>query len=426
MAHSRLFSQRLTANPRRVVVRPFQMAQEPRSLNPVQAERARRIVDAVRRMDNRTCQAELALVLADFQERHREIRSVFLMRYEEIARELAITRRMRDFEKLLIGAYFSHEYSYEAAAIMNPSVVPHPDQSGLHEGDLRFLLSLRAVGEGHISSITFREGVLHADGTMTLTPDNGFAATAGLAEWKKDGQVVLHRHPNATLCETVIFPVTPAQRNGLEDLRLVQFRDDNGEITYYGTYTAYSGMAISSELFITRDFESFELWPLKGAAAINKGMAMFPRKLGGAYAMIGRQDNENLFLLRSDDLFTWDGGEMMMSPLYPWELVQIGNCGAPIELEEGWLVLTHGVGAMRKYSIGAVLLDKTDPARVLARSRTPLLSPSDNDREGYVPNVVYTCGGLVHGGRLFLPFGVADCAVAFASIALQDVLADLG
>ncbi len=206
----------------------------------------------------------------------------------------------------------------------------------------------------------------------------------------------------------------------------MQFRDDNGEITYYGTYTAYSGMAISSELFITRDFESFELWPLKGAAAINKGMAMFPRKLGGAYAMIGRQDNENLFLLRSDDLFTWDGGEMMMSPLYPWELVQIGNCGAPIELEEGWLVLTHGVGAMRKYSIGAVLLDKTDPARVLARSRTPLLSPSDNDREGYVPNVVYTCGGLVHGGRLFLPFGVADCAVAFASIALQDVLADLG
>jgi predicted GH43/DUF377 family glycosyl hydrolase len=420
-----LLPQRLTANARRVVVRPFQMAPEPRGLNPVQLARARRIVDAVRAMNNRTCQAELALVLADFEARHREIRRVFLDRYEQVAAELELSDRLREVEKALIGAYFCHEYSFEAAALMNPSVVPHLDQSGLASGELRFVMSLRAVGEGHISSITFREGVLHADGSMTLAPSADFAVAAEV-ERADAGGVTVRRREGSSLDETVIFPVTPAQRNGLEDLRLVRFEDDDRGATYCGTYTAYSGTAIASELLTTRDFDRFELRPLAGEAARNKGMALFPKRLDGAYAMIGRQDNENLFLLRSDDLLRWEGGEKLLAPLHPWELVQIGNCGAPIEIDEGWLVLTHGVGAMRKYSIGAVLLDRADPAKVLGRSRAPLLSPSDEDREGYVPNVVYSCGGLVHAGRLFLPYGVADSAVAFASIALDDVLEGLG
>ena len=264
----------------------------------------------------------------DFENRHREIRSVFLDRFNEIAHELQLTGEFRETDKLLIGAYFCHEYSFGAAALMNPSVVPHPDQDGLAAGELRFLLSLRAVGEGHISSIAFREGVLHGDGNITLAPDSDFAVAAGPAEWN-DGYVTVRRRPNASLAETVIFPMTPAQRNGLEDLRMLRFIPDRGSAVYYGTYTAYSGTAIASELFITTDFQSFEFRPLKGAAVRNKGMAMFPRKLDGAYAMISRQDNENLFLLRSDDLLTWEAGDMILSPLHPWELMQIGNCGPP-------------------------------------------------------------------------------------------------
>jgi predicted GH43/DUF377 family glycosyl hydrolase len=425
MAVPRLLPQRLTANARRVVVRPFTLSREPRALNPPQIDRVTRIVKAVREMDNRTCQAELALVLADFENRHREIRSVFFERYNEIARELQLNEELREGDKLLIGAFFCHEYSFGAAALMNPSAVPHPNQDGVKPGELRFLMSLRAVGEGHISSIAFREGLLHGDGTITLSPDSDFAVAAGPAE-EVDGHVVVRRRPHASLAETVIFPVTPAQRNGIEDLRLVRFAENSGDVSYYGTYTAYSGTTIASEFFATNDFQTIELRPLKGSAARGKGMALFPRKLNGSYAMIGREDNENLFLLHSEDLMTWNGGELILQPLHPWELVQLGNCGSPIEIDEGWLLLTHGVGAMRKYSIGAVLLDKADPTKVLGRSRAPLLSPSDDEREGYVPNVVYTCGALVHAGQLFLPYGIADSAVGFATIALSDVLGDLG
>jgi predicted GH43/DUF377 family glycosyl hydrolase len=304
-------------------------------------------------------------------------------------------------------------------------VVPHFDQSGMPPGSQRILMSLRAVGEGHISSVAFREGIITARGELTLAPEPPFATATDAPDADgvyEDGPVTVHRHQDSTLSGTVIFPITPAQANGLEDLRLVQFTHDDGSVEWLGTYTAYSGREIQSEMMRTRDFRSFELCPIDGSAARNKGMALFPRKIGGEYMMIGRQDGQNLFLIKSDDLLRWDEGELLLQPAYPWELVQIGNCGPPIELEEGWLLLTHGVGAMRKYSIGAVLLDKDDPSKILARSPNPILSAADEDREGYVPNVVYTCGAMRHGDQIFMPYGVADSSVAFAFVPIARLL----
>ncbi len=331
---------------------------------------------------------------------------------------------LSDSRRLLIGAYFCHEYSYSAAALMNPSIARHPDQSGLPKGTVRFLMSLRAVGEGHISSISFREGLIGPNDCFELQaePRIATAAIARLEHGDVDGTVQVERDRDSTLSGTVIFPVTPAQANGLEDLRLTQFVHDNGEIEWIGTYTAYSGRAIRSELLRTHDFRTFSLMPMEGAAAVNKGMALFPRKIGGKYRMIGRQDGKNLYLLESDQLSDWSGGAKILEPKYPWEFIQIGNCGAPIELDEGWLLLTHGVGPMRKYSLGAALLDKDDPAKVLARTPEPLLAAADHEREGYVPNVVYTCGALRLGPTLFLPYGLADSSVAFAFADIKDIL----
>ena len=414
---------RLQADVSRVVVRPFHVGTGPVGAG---QSRASRIVEAVLEMDMRTARAELALVFRDFETRHWQTRDVFRRRYDEVERELGLNpAHIREEKKELIGAYFCHEYSYAAAALMNPSVVPHPDQSGLTRGSQRVIISLRAVGEGHISSIAFREGILSANGGFELSPEPPFATAANSADasaCQADSGICVYRHPDATLSGTVIFPVTPAQRNGLEDLRLVQFRHDDGSLEWLGTYTAYNGSEIRSEILATRDFRAFNLAPMSGSAARNKGMALFPRRVGDQYAMIGRQDGENLFLIRSDRLDQWDEGTLLLTPKYPWEMVQIGNCGAPIELDEGWLLLTHGVGAMRKYSIGAVLLDKDDPSKVIGRSVQPLLSAADEDREGYVPNVVYTCGALRNGSQLFLPYGVADSSVTFAFVDIADLL----
>jgi predicted GH43/DUF377 family glycosyl hydrolase len=388
-----------------------------------------RIVGAVLEMDRVTTLAELELVFRDFESRHWQTRSIFRQRYQEVEAQLKLDgSQISDEKKELIGAYFCHEYSYAAAALMNPSVVPHPDQSGLRPGAQRIVISLRAVGEGHISSIAFREAILTPDGGFDLAPEPPFATAVNSVDEEEvlhEGPIEVFRHVEANLSGTVIFPMTPAQRNGLEDLRLVQFEHEDGELEWMGTYTAYSGREIQSEMLRTKDFRSFLLAPMSGSAARNKGMALFPRKVGGSYAMIGRQDGENLFLIRSNRIDYWDEGELLLAPKYPWEMVQIGNCGAPIELDEGWLLLTHGVGAMRKYSIGAVLLDKDDPSKVLGRSVQPLLSAADEDREGYVPNVVYTCGALKHGNQLFLPYGVADSSVTFAFVGISDLLADL-
>ena len=414
---------RLRADPSRVVVRPFHL--------PLQADgngqsRTRRIVDHVLSLDAAAVQTELTLVFKDFETRHWQTRKVFEKRFADIQDQLGIDGACLDQAvRELIGAYFCHEYSYTAAALMNPSIVLHPDQTGLNSGAVRILMSLRAVGEGHISSVAFREGIVSPDRAFELMPEPPFATAANSAsphDARGDGAITVHRGSDSTISGTVLFPITNAQRNGLEDLRLVTFTHQDGEREWLGTYTAYNGYQIRSELLRTRDFHTFELVPLKGSAARNKGMALFPSARDGIYRMIGRQDGENIFLIESDDLESWNEGRLLMKPQYPWEFVQIGNCGSPIELDEGWLLLTHGVGAMRKYAIGAALLDKKDPSKVLGRTASPILSAADEDREGYVPNVVYSCGAMVVGEDLFLPYGVADSSVAFAFLSLKDLL----
>ena len=376
--------------------------------------------------------AELEIVLKDFEARHWQTRRVFMTRYEQIEELLDLNdAEIGDEKRQLIGAYFCHEYSYAAAALMNPSAVPHPDQSGMPPGSMRIVMSLRAVGEGHISSVAFREGIITERNELRLAPEPPFATSAELSARDYDeaelpeGPVTVHRHRDSTLSGTVIFPITGAQSKGLEDMRLLRFQHDDGSFEWLGTYTAYNGDRIQSELLRTRDFREFELVPMTGSAARNKGMGLFPRRIGGQYMTIGRQDGENLFLIKSDSITHWDEGEKLLVPHFPWELVQIGNCGPPIELDEGWLLLTHGVGAMRKYSIGAVLLDKDDPSKVLGRTVRPLLMAAEHDREGYVPNVVYSCGGIRHGKTLFIPYGIADSSVAFAFADVAELVRDL-
>ncbi len=413
----------LRPDPARVVVRPFKPATEPRDLNPTDKTRANHIVDRVLALDAATVASQLADVLENFLGRHRNLLQTFEARAAEMEAAFAMHAPFTQDQRRLIGAYFLHEYSFEAAALFNPSIVSHPDQSGVPAGARRFILSLRATGEGHVSSLTFRSGHIQADGSVSVDPPARLAAVpqvSGLpADPNADADCVeLVFRPDEDISERVIFPVLPSQSNGIEDARFVEFVDA-GERTFYATYTAYTGRAIRSELIETRDFVTFRMTPLKGTAARNKGMALFPRKIGGKYAMIARQDNENLYLIYSDDLYTWNGGQAILRPEFPWEFVQIGNCGSPIELDEGWLLLTHGVGPVRRYSIGAVLLDKADPSKVLARSREPLVRPEPAEREGYVPNVVYTCGGMRHGERVILPYAVSDtyCSVATMKIA---------
>ncbi|QIG81448.1 glycoside hydrolase family 130 protein [Stakelama tenebrarum] len=416
-------SLRLRADPSRVVVRPFHLSWQSNGSGPSRSER---LVREVLDMSPAQARVQLDRVLKDFEKRHWQTRRVFMTRYDEIEAQMQLDgAHISDEKRQLIGAYFCHEYSYAAAALMNPSAVPHHDQSGLREGSLRVIISLRAVGEGHISSVAFREGIITDQGDIRLAPEPPFATatdTHGDENEVPQGQVTVLRHRDSTLSGTVLFPITAAQSNGLEDLRLCQFVHDDGSREWIGTYTAYNGSHIQSELLRTTDWRAFDLVPMTGSAARNKGMALFPRKIGDKYMMIGRQDGENIFLIQSDDLTHWDEGEVLVTPVYPWELVQMGNCGPPIELDEGWLLLTHGVGAMRKYSIGAILLDKNDPSMVIGRTREPILAAVDQDREGYVPNVVYSCGAVRHGDMIFIPYGVADSSVAFAFVPIESLL----
>ena len=414
----------LRPDPTRVIVRPFKPATEPRDLNPTDKTRANHIVDRVLALGAEAAANQLAEVLENFQGRHRNLLETFEARADEMEQAFATHGAFSKIQRQLIGAYFLNEYSFEASALFNPSIVPHHDQSGAPKGGLRFILSLRATGEGHVSSLTFRGGTFAADGSLTVDPTARLASSPRICNRVSgpDGDhVELIFKPEEELSERVIFPVTESQSNGIEDARFVEF-SDGGRKTYYATYTAYSGRAIRSELIETHDFMSFRLAPLKGAAARNKGMALFPRKIGGKYAMIARQDNENLYLIYSDDLYTWGDGQAILKPEFPWEFVQIGNCGSPIELDEGWLLLTHGVGPVRKYSIGAALLDKNDPSKVLARSREPLLRPEPSEREGYVPNVVYTCGAMRHNDQIILPYAVSDTFSNFATIRISALV----
>jgi predicted GH43/DUF377 family glycosyl hydrolase len=414
----------LRPDPARVVVRPFRPATEPRDLNPTDKTRANHIVDRVLALDPDTVAHELAEVLEYFQSRHRNLLEIFEARADEMEEAVADHAVFTREQRLLVGAYFMHEYSFEAAALFNPSLVAHLDQSGAPAGGKRFILSLRAVGEGHVSSLTFRSGTIGPDGTVTVDPTARLASIPNVKNRMPgpDGETVeLEFTSDEDISERVIFPVTDAQSNGIEDARFVEFEDEPRKV-FYATYTAYNGRAIRSELIETHDFLSFRLSPLRGSAAKNKGMALFPRRIGGRYAMIARQDNENLYLIYSDDLYSWDGGVAILKPRFPWEFVQIGNCGSPIELDEGWLMLTHGVGPVRKYSIGAVLLDKTDPSKVIGRTREPLIRPEPSEREGYVPNVVYTCGAMRHNDKIILPYAISDTFTKFATVEISELL----
>jgi predicted GH43/DUF377 family glycosyl hydrolase len=422
-----LDERKLVATPSRVVIRPFHLGWQAAGQS---SSRASRLVADILALSEEAVHGEYRAILDDFSERHWQTERVFDERAREVAETAPLPSDLSEERRRLIGAYFCHEYSYAAAALMNPSVTEHPDQSGLSRGAVRFVMSLRAVGEGHISSIAFREGIVEPDGTFDLWPQPNVATAVSLDDKSKaggNGTVGVHRHAESTLSGSVIFPITEPQSNGLEDLRLVRFAHCDGSFEWIGTYTAFNGKEIRSELLRTRDFREFTLGPIEGRAARNKGLALFPCKIGGSYYMLGRQDGKNLYLLSSDRIDRWDDdGVLLAEPEYPWEFIQIGNCGSPIRTDEGWLVLIHGVGAMRKYSIGALLLDGDNPARVLARSTKPILSPKDSDREGYVPNVVYTCGAMKVGETLFMPYGISDSAIGFATVKIADLIASLG
>ena len=464
----------------RVLLRPF---------TPGDSERVGGIVDRIMLLSEDQVGALVDGISAEFSQRHQKIRKVFLERFQQVHEPLLADGEISEQRRLLIGSYFLAEYSLESAALFNPSIVPHPDQTGLPAGALRFILSLRATGEGHISSITFRTGIIHPDRRIEVLPTTGFLTeprqipnpryekalfarklselgltgeftrrvmnklgeSFALEELRASLQTEQFRlpdgmtqedqeeaqgiwmlarsnyevqfHPEQQLCERILFPVTPSQRNGIEDARFVCFRNDDGTQAYYATFTAYDGRVVVPELVETSDFVHFRFITLNGPAAENKGMALFPRKIGGLYAMLSRQDNENIYLMFSDNVHFWNERRVLLKPAFPWELVQLGNCGSPIETDAGWLVLSHGVGPMRKYCIGAFLLDRDDPAKVIGRLREPLLQPNRNEREGYVPNVVYTCGALLHNGELIIPYGLADHATGFATVPLAEVLA---
>ncbi len=466
----------------RVLLRPF---------SPGGPERVGRIIDRIMLFPEDRVGHLLAEVVAEFSQRHQQILNLFLERFEQVRESLPITETLSEPRRLLIGSYFLAEYSLESAALFNPSIVPHPDQTGLPAGALRFILSLRATGEGHISSITFRTGIVHPDQRIEVLPTTDFLTeprqvpnplyekalferklselgltgefarrimhklgeTFGLEDLRAslqgeqfrlpDGMAqddqdtsqgiwMLARsnyevqfQPDQQMSERILFPATPSQRNGIEDARFVHFRNGDGASVYYATFTAYDGKVIMPELVETPDFLRFRFISLNGPCAQNKGMALFPRKVGGLYAMLSRQDNENIYLMFSDNVHFWNDCKVLLKPTFPWELVQLGNCGSPIETDAGWLVLSHGVGPMRQYCIGAFLLDRDDPSKVIGRLREPLLKPNQNEREGYVPNVVYTCGALLHNGELIIPYGLADHATGFATVPLAEVLEEM-
>ncbi len=408
----------LRPDPSRTVVRPFSFGY-PDAFADGRAPRAQAVADRIRALDDTMRARMKELLLTPMRARHRNVEQVLLRRYAEVRDELGPGDLDHD-EQLLVGAYFSQEYAFESAALFNPSIVALPD--GEQDGDgIRFILSLRGIGEGHTSSITLRTGTWRGDDHLTVDPPSA-AGVPPRIEHHHDEWVRLVCEDSQEVSETVIFPVLPSQRQGVEDLRLVNFTDHDGVRSVIGTYTAFDGQHAGQELLRGVDLRTVEMRPLNGAMTGYKGMALFPRRIGGQFVMLGRQDSENIWLLRSDDLYTWETGTPIMAPKYPWEFVQLGNCGSPLEIDEGWLVFTHGVGMVRGYCIGACLLDKDDPSRVLARTASPLLFPSAEQRGGYVPNVTYSCGALLHGRRVLLPYAIGDEYTAFAVGSVDDLL----
>ena len=472
---------RITPDPSRVLIRPF---------IPKDEKRVMKIISRVMALPEESVKRQLENVITEFSERHLDIKKIFLRHFDMVKNCMMTDLETPLERKLLIGALFTNEYALEFAALFNPSIVPHPDQSGLDRGSLRFIMSLRATGEGHISSITFRLGVIDKEFKISIEHPTRFVVTPdttenssfdkflfkqklfeigllnGLSEavlnelqdsftikdlatqlqgiyvkhlhrtqsdqitrdgllWLANSNYEIRFQPDQKISQRIIFPTGPSEQNGIEDARFVRFKNDDSSYTYYATYTAFDGKTILPQLIETTDFLHFKIITLNGGAVQNKGMALFPRKLKGLYSMISRQDNENLFLMYSDNLHFWHEMIPLLKPSFPWEFIQVGNCGTPIETADGWLVLTHGVGPMRKYCIGAILLDIDNPRQVLGRLNEPLLMPNENEREGYVPNVVYTCGALVHNGKLILPYAMSDFATSIATVDLEQLISVL-
>ncbi len=420
-----LLSTLLKPDSSRTVVRPFEV-DDPAAFAVEGHTRAQRIIDRVLGLDETTLKAELAAVMQSLVERHRGLEGVFWSRFESLEGVSMDRASVSRDQGLLIGAYFSEEFSFESAALFNPSVVRHPDQSGVEPGATRLLLSLRGIGEGHVSSVTFRTGLWTADGDVIIDAPGRYAVSPRTARSETaNGELIitLTCEDADEISELVIYPFMPSQGRGIEDLRLVEFTDDDGALDYRGTYTAFNGADVRQGLMRTTDFKTFEMRGVQGSMYSGKGMALFPRKINGRYMMLGRQDNENIWLLSSDDFYSWSGGEKIIAPRWPWEFIQMGNCGSPIEIDEGWLVLTHGVGPMRNYCVGACLLDKTDPSKILGRLKEPLLAPRGESRDGYVPNVAYSCGALLRERTLLLPYGESDNFASFATVSIDALVA---
>ena len=476
-------------DPRRVLLRPFipSLIVKPLAAQEVNP-RVLSLFSRVMHLDEKAVETNLNEVFADFHERHQKIHDIFAERFEQIRAFLPTDLELSEARRLLLGSYFTNEYSLESTALFNPGMVAAPDQSGLNPGELRFFLSLRATGEGHISSITFRSGIVDRNGDLRLDPVSRYVCQPRpqpaarydtptflrklqeLGVEYADARTALRDLPESFLMEDldnhvrrlrtsidepsvrrageralmlaranytvrfadgldisekILFPFAPSEVNGIEDARFTRFQEADGSISYTATYTAYDGNVVLPQILQTRDFHEFSIRTLNGPAVRNKGLALFPRKIKGHFAMLGRQDGENIHLMFSDHLHFWYESQILLRPSQPWEFVQLGNCGPPIETDAGWLVITHGVGPMRKYCIGAVLLDLNDPSRILGRLREPLLRPAPDEREGYVPNVVYSCGGLLHEGNIILPYAVSDTSSRFAVVALADVLNEM-
>jgi predicted GH43/DUF377 family glycosyl hydrolase len=455
--------------------------------------KAKSIISKILDMSEQEAEISLNQVLREFAKRHRNIIKIFLTNYAKVSQYInefpESPEKMSSTKRLLVGSFFTMEYSVESAALFNPSIVKHPEQSGLEEGQERIIMSYRATGESHISSIVFRSGIIDKNNNMTFDPKGNYVAEAETIRDhiydKKEFIAILQEHEvrnsisteilsklndefyytdlkdlinqmrdtrklnldeqktikqmmwlakshyeilfsqETDISERVIFPVSTTESRGIEDARFVKFIDDDGEITYYATYTAYDGYTILPKLLETKDFYHFKNLPLHGECIKDKNFALFPRKVNGQYAMLSRIDGVNHYIMFSNSLTLWDHATLLLEPKYTWELIQIGNCGSPIETEEGWIVITHGVGQMRKYSLGAILLDLQDPTKVIGSLKEPLIVPNEDEREGYVPNVVYTCGAIINNNELIIPYAISDYASSFATVNVKVLIEKL-
>ena len=467
----------LNAESSRVITRPH---------IPGDKARSKKLIERVAKLSDEDVHHLLEAVFQDFSGRHRNYREVLERNFNRIAKYVPKKISLASEQRLLLGAYFTAEYSVEAAAFFNPSIVPHPDQKGVDKGSQRFIMSFRATGEGHLSSIEFRSGIVDENHDIYFDPISQYVATPEmhtdpiyhrlhfrrkLEEMGASDRVVNHlleeldetftfdeletriknlrstkfrlkdKHraidtalwlarsnyevifrPDQQISERVIFPVTENESAGIEDARFVRFENDDRSVVYYATYTAYDGFFILPQILETTDFLTFKMHTLSGKAVQNKGMALFPRKINGQYVMLSRQDGVNNYIMFSDSLRFWNEAELLQEPVHPLEFVQVGNCGSPVETSEGWLAFFHGVGPMRKYSIWAELLDIDDPLKVIGRLDEPILTPDEHERDGYVPNVVYSCGSMIHGDVLIVPYGIADQRCRVATVSIPELL----